>query len=110
MGWPIGLRFDPLIYCENWRHLYQELIAEIMDDAVIRAIHSVSYGPLRYPKQMYQQITKLYPDEVFFASSMTQNQGFVSYGEAIEREMSDYLSEQLINYISTDNIFQCVIK
>ena len=50
-GWLVGLRLDPLIFCENWRGLYSELIEEIMADLEITNLHSVSFGPLRYPKK-----------------------------------------------------------
>ena len=50
-GWLVGLRLDPLIYCDNWKGLYSELIEEIMTELEIINLHSVSFGPLRYPKK-----------------------------------------------------------
>ena len=29
-GWLVGLRLDLLIFCENWKGLYSELIEEVM--------------------------------------------------------------------------------
>tara|TARA_Y100001960_G_C14767569_1_gene877894 strand:+ start:1842 stop:2840 length:999 start_codon:yes stop_codon:yes gene_type:complete len=108
-GWPIGLRFDPLIYCENWKQLYRDLISQIMDGLITDKIHSVSHGPLRFPKKMYQNIVKLHPKETLFASPMTENLPVVAYSEDIESEMSKYISTLLAKRISADRIFQCII-
>jgi len=108
-GWSVGLRFDPLIYCENWKQLYKDLISEIMDGLITDKIHSVSHGPLRFPKTMYQNIIKLYPDETLLASPMAENQGVVAYDKEIETQMSKYISTELAKRITTDRIFRCVV-
>ena len=108
-GWPIGLRFDPLIYSRSWEDRYKELICSIINSVSVDAIHSVSYGPLRYPKKMFADIIKLYPDESLFSYPMDVNQRFVSYGREVEKKMSDYLINELSKYISSEKLFQCVI-
>ena len=49
-GWKIGLRFDPLIYTSDWQKLYSSLFSEIMEGLDPSMVHSISYGPLRFPK------------------------------------------------------------
>ena len=65
-GWKIGLRFDPLIHGKNWKKLYQELFETVFVSVPLKSIHSVSFGSLRFPKQMFKNITKLYPEENYF--------------------------------------------
>ena len=108
-GWLVGLRLDPLIFCENWRGLYSELIEEVMADLEIRNLHSVSFGPLRYPKKMYNTIAALYPEEKLFAFPMQTTGQLVSYGPEIENEMATYIQDELKKYLGTDRIFQCLI-
>ena len=108
-GWPVGLRFDPLIYCENWEELYQDLIFEIMDGLKTVNIHSASHGPLRFPKKMYRNIIKLYPNEPLFTSPMTENRAVVAYSEKIESQMSEYISTLLEKHIRADQIFRCIV-
>ncbi|MBH69276.1 MAG: DNA photolyase [Rhodospirillaceae bacterium] len=108
-GWPIGLRFDPLIYSESWKDRYKELVRSVVNRIPVDAIHSVSYGPLRYPKKMFGDIIKLYPDESLFSYPMEANQNFVSYGQEVEKKMSDYLINELSKYINSEKLFQCVI-
>ena len=108
-GWLVGLRLDPLIYCDNWKGLYSELIEEIMTDLEIMNLHSVSFGPLRYPKKMYKTIEALYPEEKLFAFPLQTTGTLVSYGPEIENEMANYIQEELKKYLEADRIFQCLI-
>ena len=109
-GWPIGLRFDPLIYSHCWEDRYKNLIKMIVENLPLNSIHSVSYGPLRYPKKMFLEISKLYPEESLFSFPISENKGFVSYGDKIETEMSNYLVEELSPYISQEKFFQCITQ
>ena len=109
-GWPIGLRFDPLIYSKDWKQLYKGLLMEIMHRVPREAIHSISHGPLRYPKKMYQDITKLYPEELLFSIPMSENNGYVDYGVDVENEMAEFLIKNLKNYVEEAKIFQCVVQ
>ena len=107
-GWPIGLRFDPLIYSYDWKERYKGLIRSLLEVLPDESIHSISYGPLRFPKKMYNEIFKLYPDEGLFSFSMKEAGGVVSYGKLIEDEMSDFLLSQLSGAVSSDKFFQCL--
>ena len=107
-GWPIGLRFDPLIYSYDWKERYKELIRSLLEVLPDESIHSISYGPLRFPKKMYNEIFKLYPDEGLFSFSMKEAGGVVSYGKLIEDEMSDFLLSQLSDAVSSGKFFQCL--
>ena len=107
-GWPIGLRFDPLIYSYDWKERYKGLIRSLLEILPDGSIHSISYGPLRFPKKMYNEIFKLYPDEGLFSFSMKEAGGVVSYGKLIEDEMSDFLLSQLSDAVSSGKFFQCL--
>lgn len=45
-GWRIGLRFDPLIYVDDYKQRYQELLKSIALSIDVSRIHSVSFGVL----------------------------------------------------------------
>mgnify|MGYP001399421665 CR=1 FL=1 len=110
IGWPIGLRFDPLIYSKDWKQLYKGLLMDIMRRVPSESIHSISYGPLRYPKKMYQDITKLYPEELLFSIPMSENNGYIDYGVDVEQEMTEFLINNLKNYVEEAKLFQCVVQ
>ena len=107
-GWKIGLRFDPLIYMSDWQKLYSSLFSEIMEGLDPSMVHSISYGPLRFPKKMYKKAANLYPDHKLFAFPMEEANGVISYGTQIETQMHDFLKSELNNYTSKNKIFQCI--
>jgi len=107
LGWKIGLRFDPLIYGINWKTHYKELFNLIFAAIPITSIHSVSYGPLRFPKAMFRKIVKLYPEEKLFAGALPEKDGLVAYKPEIEEEMADFCQRMFTKFISDTIVFQC---
>tara|TARA_X000000950_G_scaffold19464_1_gene21085 strand:- start:714 stop:1409 length:696 start_codon:yes stop_codon:yes gene_type:complete len=108
-GWKIGLRFDPLIHGENWKELYRELLENIYKNIPLDCLHSVSFGTLRFPKRMYKDIFKLYPEEPLFTSPLSLNNKMISYDIEIEEEMTSYCKNLSLRYINEDQIFKCSI-
>jgi spore photoproduct lyase len=106
-GWPLGLRFDPLIMHEGYRETYAALFAAVFSALPAEAIHSVSLGPLRFPKAMAKRIMKLYPEEKLFAGPLVREGSMVSYPAALEREMGDYCAGVLRNYVPDSVFFRC---
>ena len=109
IGWSVGLRFDPLIYCSGWQEMYSRLLENIFSDIDISKVHSVSHGPLRFPKEMYKKISGLYPDDKLFSFPMETREGVASYGKEIEEEMSYFLRLELAKYTSSSRIFRCMV-
>lgn len=106
-GWKLGIRFDPVIYHENYRDSYEELFAQIFQQIDAEKLHSVSLGSFRLPKNMFQQMERLYPDEKLFANPMVEKNGLISYQEKTHLEMMDFCSQKLTNYIPKDIFFPC---
>jgi spore photoproduct lyase len=106
-GWKIGLRFDPLLYASDWRAQYTALLEQIFRMNIHAQIHSVSTGPLRFPKQMHKQISNLYPESLLFASPLEQNEGVVAYPKTLEADMKSFVHEQLIEEFGSLRVFHC---
>jgi spore photoproduct lyase len=106
-GWKIGLRFDPLIHGKDWKDLYTKMIIMVFNSIPVSSIHSVSFGPLRFPKQMFKDIFKLYPNEPLFLGPLLQNKGVISYSTEIEQEMTFFCKELTAKYINESQIFKC---
>ena len=106
-GWKIGLRFDPLIHGKNWQKLYKELLDNIYNTIPLHSIHSVSFGTLRFPKEMFKNVFKLYPETPLFSGPLSQHNGVVSYDLGIEEEMTTFCSDITKNYIDDSQIFKC---
>ncbi len=106
-GWSIGLRFDPLIYVEDFSELYQQLITQVFQQLPLQAIHSVSVGPLRFPQKMYQRMVALYPDEKLFSHPLYKRAQHYSYAENLEIKMKQVVITALQEYIPSSLLFTC---
>ena len=106
-GWPVAIRFEPLIYEPNMLQRYLSLFEQVFSALDSSAIHSVSTGEFRMPAEYMKNIIKLYPDEPLFARPMHKKNGVMSlfdknnsYHEAIEK--------LLLRFISAEQYYRCV--
>lgn len=106
-GWKLGLRFDPFIYHENFLAHYKRLFETTFKRLPVSSIHSVSLGLFRLPKEMYERIYKLYPDERLFSGPLEEKKEMVSYLPEIEKKMSDGIIQLLSQYVPDDILFPC---
>lgn len=106
-GWPIGLRFDPLIYQHNYRQHYRELFEQVFSVIDAEALHSVSLGVFRLPEHFFKKMHKLYPDERLFASPLQSTSGMLSYRSELEQTMMADCTEMLLQYIPETRFFPC---
>ena len=106
-GWRLGLRFDPLIYTDNFQELYDQLLSDIFSFIDPISIHSVSTGLLRFPEKMYQKITAMYPKDNLLAHPLEVNKKVVSYSKSREVDMLNGLHEKIAHYVPDSCIFKC---
>lgn len=106
-GWRIGLRLDPLIYCDDYQNLYKDLIANIFKYIQPGQLHSVSLGPLRFPERMYQKLIKLYPKDLLLAQPLLKRDKHFSYKAELEQTMKIFVTKQLERYIDNTLLFEC---
>ena len=106
-GWPIGLRFDPLIYSAQYKNQYRQLFKLIFAELNSKLLHSVSLGTFRLPKDFYQSIRRLYPKELLFASPLAEENGMVAYQQQLQADMLNDCRAELTHYVTDDQIFFC---
>ena len=106
-GWKIGLRLDPLIPWPEFRSLYADMIKEIFSRVKGEFVHSVTLGPMRFPKAMYDRIVKLYPfDPLFSLDEMVSREGQLTYPKETETELVSLVEETLLLYLPREIIFR----
>lgn len=106
-GWPIGLRLDPLVPWPGFKQLYTGMIEEVFCRVDPDAIHSVTLGPMRFPKAMYEKILKLYPaDPLFTLQEMSPRKGQMAYPRELEAEMVGAVHETLMGFLPESRIFR----
>lgn len=106
-GWQLGLRFDPLIYANNFEDLYAELIEQIFMKITAAQVHSVSIGPLRFPAKMYQRLIRLYPNDNILAHPLYKRENYFSYRQEVDMVMKDFVRQYLQHYLPSTLIFEC---
>ncbi|NOX99396.1 MAG: DNA photolyase [Verrucomicrobia bacterium] len=108
-GWPIGLRLDPLIAQAHFSEEYQRLIDEIFAVVNPDQVHSVTYGPMRFPEAMFERMSRLYPDERLFAAGFEKRDGgLLTYAPQREEEMRAELRRLLAERLPVEKLFDCV--
>ena len=105
-GWTIGLRFDPLVYVDNFKQQYMELVTNIASSIDSKRIHSISLGSFRMPKDFFKTIVKLYPDEALYAGPMVANdEGLMTYAEDVKQEMLEFVSDLLLQWFPHTSLY-----
>lgn len=113
-GWPIGLRFDPLIAADNFESIYKRMFEQVFEKLDCAKIHSVSLGTFRLPKSFHRTITKLYPDEPMFAvplqnhSRGPDSSTMIGYTQSLEHNMMEFCKNEILKHIDATQLFACV--
>jgi spore photoproduct lyase len=107
-GWPVGLRFEPLIDHANFETSYRELFDKLFARVDAQKLHSVSMGLFRMPNDYFANMVKLYPDEPLFAAGLEKGSRLTSYSQQREQELVNTCRDQLLQYIPEDIYYRCV--
>ncbi|WP_455205922.1 spore photoproduct lyase family protein [Kaarinaea lacus] len=107
-GWPVALRFEPLIFQQQMAESYQSLFIKLFQRIHVEKLHSVSLGLFRMPNDFFNNIVKLYPDEPLFARDMVSRGRLTSYPENLEQDMVSLCESELLNYVPKEIYYRCV--
>ena len=108
IGWNIGLRFDPLIFSQDWKFLYENLIDNVLFDLDLEKLHSISFGALRFPKQFFYKIMKMYPGEELFFENFEKKNNIFTYKKNVEIEMISFCKKLIYKKLGKEvKIFSC---
>jgi spore photoproduct lyase len=104
-GWRLGLRFDPLIYHEDFRAQYRRLYGQVFDAVRPQSLHSVSLGPFRLPPDYFRTAARLYPDDPLLAGPFEEEGSSVGYRRDLEEEMVGFCREELLRHVPGEIFF-----
>lgn len=104
-GWPLALRLDPLIYEPDYAEQYSALVEQIFSAIPATALHSVTFGPLRLPKDFHRRMQSLYPQERLLVAQLHERDAMVSYPAQLETEMVGVIQELLLQYLPAKKLF-----
>ena len=95
-GWPIGLRFDPMIYLDGYEDIYARFFQEVFQSLDSDGIHSVSLGSFRLPKTLYQNMLRQYPKEKLFAQPLTEKGGLLTIEKEREHSLMAFCQKTIL--------------
>jgi len=104
-GWRIGLRFDPIIWHEQYQQSYKEMISMVFDTLDASKIDSVTLGGFRLPKGFYKTMHKLHPEHWLFSAGLGEHEGMIVYRPEIEAQVLDYVGQECLRFIEEDLLF-----
>jgi spore photoproduct lyase len=107
LGWPVGLRFDPLILHEGFEANYRALFDGVFAAVDPARLHSVSLGPFRLPRGVFNRMVRLLPREPLLAGPLAVRDGLVSYAENVESRLLDFCEDELLRRIPETAYFPC---
>ena len=97
-GWQIGLRFDPIIDCENFEKHYTAFFEEVFQAVDERFLHSATLGAFRLPKPLMKEMKRQKPQEPLLALSQDEKK--------IQEKLS-FCQEKLLSYFDKRKLFVC---
>jgi len=104
-GWRIGLRFDPIVWHQNYLEDYGNTIQQVFSALDASAIDSVTLGGFRLPKGFYKTMHKLHPEHWLFSAGLDDKSGMITYRQSIEDEVLAKVGEMCESYVSDDKLF-----
>ncbi len=105
MGHPVRLCFDPMIYCEDWKEHYENMLAEIAASLDFQKLQDVSVGSFRVSKDYLKKMRKIQPESAVVQFPFENDGGYYHYPDEIMHRMEHFLIEGLEEYIATEKIF-----
>ena len=104
-GWRIGIRFDPVVWHQDYLQHYQGLIEQVFEHLDPAKIDSVTLGGFRLPKGFYKIMRKLHPEHWLFSAGLEERSGMIAYHKTIEQEAFEAIQKMALNYISPDILY-----
>lgn len=104
-GWPLGIRLDPIMREQGWRQDYQALIAQLASELPAGNVHSITLGTMRFPRPVYDTMTRLHPTAPFLVKDVLASDKQVGLSAELATEMTDFCYRQLKRYFDSSKIF-----
>ena len=109
-GWPIGLRFDPIVYYKNYQENYNQFFEKVFSVVEPDFLHSVSLGAFRLPEVFFNNMVRLYPEEKLFAGPLEKRENMMSYQTELEAELMAFCQQEILRSIPDERFFPCRIS
>lgn len=109
-GWPIGMHFDPIIYEDQFKESYKDLLEKLKEENLTDRLEYLSLGVVRFTKDVYREVEKNYPNSVILTGPMVKSfDGKVRYHRPMRMWMMNTIKDLCIKSgIKEEKIYLCM--
>ena len=75
LGFTLAAHFDPIIYQDQFKNQYEELLETMRDLHLTKALSYLSMGVVRFTKDVYREVERNYPDSPLHSTPMVKSFG-----------------------------------
>lgn len=101
----VRLCFDPIIYVNNWKEIYSNLLEEVSNSIHMDKIKDISLGVFRISKEYLKNMRKQRQNSLITLYPYENNNGVAHYG-TLSEDMMSYIKTKLLDLVSSDKIFE----
>ncbi len=102
-GYKIGFHFDPLLFHEDWKTTYPDLIRQLFEVVDPKNVAWISIGSLRFPPEMKDKVLEKFPkSKIMFAELIRGMDGKMRYPKPLRLDMYRTVYDALRKFGSED--------
>lgn len=72
-GFSLGAHFDPIIYEDDFKIRYEELLNDMSDLQILKDLSYLSLGVVRFTKDVFREVERNYPESVLHTGPMVKS-------------------------------------
>lgn len=109
-GFTLAAHFDPIIYQDQFKTLYAELLIQMKSLSLTERLSYLSLGVVRFTKDVYREVERNYPDSAIHSTPMVKSfDNKVRYNHPMRMWMMNTVKElALENGVQEKVIYLCM--
>lgn len=108
-GFKLGIHLDPIVYEDDFKTHYQQLIQDIFAQIDAKSIAYLSIGVVRFTKDVYKEVKQNYPQGQIFAQDFVKSfDEKIRYNRPMRKWILGTVKELLLPYLEAEKIYLCM--
>ena len=104
-GWQVRLCFDPLLLVPQWQEIYDRFVDQVFKELAADKVREVSIGVFRMNSGYLKNIQNSRSDSPILFHPFEKKENTVTYSEAEQQELKDFVLKKVENHVSKERIF-----
>ena len=105
-GWRVGLRFDPVVWHDDFQKTYHNFFEIVFDCVNGELIDSITLGAVRLPKDFHKIMSNLYPEHWLFKAGMILGEDkMVGYSEQVSQAILSFCKKEIELHVPAAQLY-----